>query len=290
MNVFITGITGTLGTALAKLHHSRGDRIWGCARDEARIVQWMIDNPRIATIFVGCASNVADRDDDQYRCLTQCDVLYHCAAMKHVDLCESNPGEAWRSNVILVDLIAGVCKDLKVRFVLASSDKACLPQGVYGATKLVAERIALRYSGAVARLGNLVGSSGSVFLKWQDAVRLNKPIEVTNLEMTRYLILVDDAAKFVADRCQPNLVTAPNMKAIRLGTLVDRMTTNVKVVGARPGETIHQWLFAPGDVIMSEHDRFIMECGRREWPSGMRSDTAHQWDTDELLKLAGLKL
>ena len=299
MNVYITGICGTLGTALAELHLGRGDRVWGCTRNDSRANEWVRSGlgrlgAAVATVFVGDAAALNDPRSDQSRAMIGCDVLYHCAAMKHVDVCESNPAAAWRNNVDLTWTVAAACETADVRFVLISSDKACLPRGVYGATKLVAERVALNAGGSVVRLGNLIGSSGSVFALWSDPAKGPVEIALTDPDMTRFFITVDAAARFIADRLEPGKLTIPRMRAVRMGAVADAMKGRpVRVVGPRPGETTHQWLIAPGDRATLDarySDRYVFGEDAMSWPDGLTSETADRWDVSELLQAAGVKI
>lgn len=263
MRVFITGMTGTLGTAIALLHKNRGDSVMGCARNEFKVCEWRYKqhakgDPKLQVLVCD-----AGRPElKQY--MDAADRVYHCAAMKHVDLCEQNPLEAWRQNV---ELTAKVCND---RTVFISSDKAAYPGGVYGCTKLTGERIALQTKSAVVRFGNLIGSSGSVLQLWRDA----KELTLTDPEMTRYFIDVKSAARFaVDDSLFGHIRTAVTMKAVRMGDLAAAYGKPVKITGPRPGETKHQWLIAPGETVNGE-----------VWSEGLKSSEALRWDAKELLK------
>lgn len=151
-------MTGTLGTAL--MRHHEGDAVFGCSRSEERARAWLADHGRAATLFLADAASLADPSSDVGRLLPTLDRVYHCAAMKHVDLCEANPVECHRQNVERTAVVSAACKLAGVPLVFVSSDKACLPEATYGASKLLAERVALREGAAVVRFGNLIGSSG----------------------------------------------------------------------------------------------------------------------------------
>lgn len=305
MRVFITGMTGSLGTALAKLHHSRGDTVWGCARDESRAVEWFQQHSEIATLYVTDAASLFCPHSDIGRLLPSMARLYHCAAMKHVDICERYPLEAVKQNVVLTADVAVACACAIVPMVFISSDKACLPQGVYGATKLLAERIVLSMDGldgSVVRLGNLIGSSGSVFSLWKQQLDEGKPIRLTDPTMTRYFIPVEEAARFVADKAVTGVVSIPDpLLSTRMGTVAGYLQISAKpsgpaslpleIVGRRPGETRDQWLVAPGEsVIKSKHNGALMLSGTHVTQVGMCSLTAPRWDTNDLLKAAGIFL
>lgn len=274
MRVFITGITGTLGTALARLHAGRGDYVVGCARNETNVVAWnrAAEAERLSMLAViGCASGFDDLTSEGRELAAGVDRVYHCAALKHVDVCERQPMEAFRQNVLLARCVAVTCKEIGVPLVHASTDKACYPAGVYGATKLIGERVVRDEGGAVVRFGNLIGSSGSVFAAWAAAARSREPIRVTDPNMTRYFMSVARAAEFLSgDSPKPGeVVTPPDLRAVRLGDVADRIADRfgvpVNVIGPRPGEDTHQWLTPT-----------------------QRSDSGPTWDVDELLTAAGI--
>jgi FlaA1/EpsC-like NDP-sugar epimerase len=300
VRVFITGLTGTLGTALARLHKERGDDVWGCARNESRAVEWLRENKGVATLFCCDASSLVKAKTDPYKLLPSMDRLYHLAAMKHVDLCEANPWEAYDQNVCLTAQVVWACSTAKVPLVFASSDKACMPTGVYGATKLLGEKIVLREGGAVVRLGNLIGSSGSVFRLWKDALGRGERIRLTNAPMTRYFVPVRKAAEFVADMALPGKLVVPEpMKSAVMGDIAHRVAAlggspgekGIVVTGPRPGETMHQWVVAPGDRGYCEKNVRIVLCDDDlgKFPFGESSEKADRWDVDELLREAGVE-
>lgn len=258
MRVFITGMAGTLGTALAIEHHERGDEVIGCSRNELNCLKWTAANTGVGKLLTTDAFMLGRLD------WSGVDRLYHCAAVKHIDVCETQPLEALRQNVELTYVVVDACVKRGVNIVLASTDKACRPDSVYGATKLAAERIVLNAGGTVVRLGNLIGSSGSVFQTWRQQIGQGQQITVTDPDMTRWFITVKQAARFMS---QDNVgrVWPVQMKAARMGDVVGVMTDNVKVIGLRPGETLHQWI--------SE------DCS---------SEYAKRWDAIELLREAGI--
>lgn len=288
MRVFVTGITGTLGAALCDLHLSQGDQVFGCARNESKSVDWLSKFGKRATLFLGNYVGLTDPKTDMHRTLATCDRLYHAAAIKHVDIAEANPDEAFKQNVVGTNALALTCQQLGVPFVFISSDKACLPQSVYGATKLMGETIAVRRGGAAVRLGNLVGSSGSVFELWKRQYSAGKAIRLTDPEMTRYFIPVAEAAQFCASHAQFGKVVVPaNMKAARMGEVAEKVNDEIEVVGRRPGETRHQWIVAPGDLVTFRGDTAIIGEGYALL-DGANSETAPRWDVDELLETAGV--
>jgi FlaA1/EpsC-like NDP-sugar epimerase len=292
MNIFITGLTGTLGTALAKLHHSRGDKVYGCARSEARAVAWLGEQRTLpATLLLGDAAQLAMPSTEMGRLLPSMDRVYHCAAMKHVDLCEQYPYEALLQNVDLTQTVAVACRQLKIGLVVVSSDKACLPQSVYGATKLLAEKIAVREGAAVVRLGNLIGSSGSVFQHWMGTIQgETRPLKITDGKMTRYFIGTKKAAEFIADGHIAGSVVIPDpLLAVHMGELCNDICRHfnhkpgVVGIGARAGECTHQWLVAPDEPFIQCSDKLILCGDGLAYHPGKCSATADRWKFKDIL-------
>lgn len=292
MKVFITGITGTIGTALARLHHEQGDEVVGIARSESKIVQWLRDNPGIAQVFSMDVFDLNTMSGKQYCHLASSDRCYHLAALKHVDLCERQIDEACHQNINRTGILSCVCVLEHVPFILISSDKACMPENVYGATKFIAEREVLSKGGAVVRLGNIIGSSGSVFQLWKEAAEKKQPILLTDPMMTRFFIPVQEAAHFLITEPISGKIIAPRMKGICMGKVATRICerypgSSIQIIGSRPGETRHQWVFPPNSSIKQElGGRLILEPG---WtPTNVVSNGPFEWNVDELLKVAGV--
>ncbi len=275
MNIFITGITGSLGTALARWHWDRGDRnIFGCARNEKNIAECRSKYPWGQGIFCLDAKRLTpDRRIDR---------LYHCAAMKHIEHCERFPYEAAIQNIQVTKVVIEACRLAQCATIFPSTDKVCLPNSVYGATKLIAEKMVVDAGYAVVRFGNLIGSSGSVFSKWQLAAERKEPIELTDPEMTRFFLPLQEAARIMATKGVPGYVVVPAMKAICMGDLADLWPSPVKIIGLRPGERLHEWAITPGEKAERLGDVFVIANGD---PSpGYSSEKALQWKKWDITK------
>jgi len=186
--------------------------------------------------------------------------IIHLAAMKHIDLCESNPAEAIGTNVYatenMLDMFEGDT------FISMSTDKAVDVTGCYGATKLLLEKLtidrALKYPGngkryMVVRSGNIFGSTGSVIPKWIQQIRQYNEITITDPQMTRFFIHVADLSSFIIytieQGCSGN-VYIPDQATIRLHDLAKEVVylygnkdTKIRVTGLRSGEKLHERLF-----------------------------------------------
>lgn len=308
MNVFITGITGTIGTALASYYHSIKWHVWGCCRSERGYVGWAETNGHLANVIISDAIDMADPYTELRKAMPCCtDLVIHCAAMKHVEICERYPSAAMYNNVDVTTAVTEYCDATGTDMVLVSSDKACLPQSVYGATKLLAEKIVLQAGYSVVRLGNVIGSSGSVFHKWHQAIKEGCPISLTDPSMTRYFIPVEEAASFIANYRYDDYISIPRMKYAMMGLVagylgnrfwlgdkgLDKQDNGIRIIGRRPGESQHQWLVAPGDKISIREDSILISNDGGMYSTGICSGSSESsingtWDTEELLRAASI--
>ncbi len=195
-----------------------------------------------------------------------CDYVFHAAALKHVDFCETNPYEAISTNIIgTQNVIDSAMKHRVKRFVLISTDKAVNPVSTMGATKLLAEKLVIRASKqtdktifSAVRFGNVIGSRGSVILLFEKQVRAGRPLTVTDPTMTRFIMATSQAAMLVlrsSTVALPGEIFVLKMKTVRIGDLAeasriffakalgkDPASIEVKTVGSRPGEKMHEEL------------------------------------------------
>jgi UDP-N-acetylglucosamine 4,6-dehydratase len=181
------------------------------------------------------------------------DTVVHAAALKHVDWCERHPDEAIKTNVLgsmhVIDaaLMAGVSRVLAI-----SSDKACVPFCLYGATKLAMERLVVAknpHAGprlSCVRYGNILGSSGSVVQIWREQAAKGQPLTVTDPEMTRFFSRLPEVVRFVSEaltHMEGGEVFVPKLRASRIGEVARALTDQpLAVVGLRPGEKRHESL------------------------------------------------
>lgn len=211
------------------------------------------------------------RDQDRLElAIENIDVVFHAAAFKHVTLNEYNPFETVQTNVQGTQNLIQAALDEEVdAFVGISTDKASNPISVMGATKLLSERLIIAantYKGrrdtrfGCVRFGNVLGSSGSVVPVFLNQIREGGPVTVTDPEMTRFIMPIDEAASLVLeahDRMTSGEIFVLKMPAFRVGTLAEAMieeyaprlgfrseTIEVEIIGARPGERVHEKLIS----------------------------------------------
>jgi UDP-N-acetylglucosamine 4,6-dehydratase len=183
-------------------------------------------------------------------------VVFHCAALKHVDTLEINPEESIKTNVIGTMNVADAAIAEKVRYVVFSStDKAVFPVNAYGMSKGLSEKILLRRNRtqtttqfSVFRWGNVVGSRGSVIPMFAQTLQTQGKAFITHPEMTRFWIRIEDAVRFMIARYRSaDGVMIPPMKAARVTDVVASVIrvlrlkeAKIEMVGVRPGEKIHE--------------------------------------------------
>ena len=257
--VLVVGGTGSFGTAFSRRCLASGVKtVIAFARDEHKHEQLMrVVNDARLRCFVG---DVRDRDRLEMA-MRGVDIVVHAAAMKIVPMCERDPIEAIRTNVIgTANIIESSLACSVQHVVVISTDKAVHPANLYGATKLCAERLfvaANAYSGpkfSAVRYGNVVGSAGSVVPLWTKQAREGGPITITHKQMTRFLISMRSACDLVfyaLSRDVGGNTYVPVLPSIRIADLAGAIwrkhcagIPTTKITGIRPGEKLHELLIS----------------------------------------------
>lgn len=259
--ILITGGTGSFGHAFVKttLERFNPKKLIIFSRDEMK--QWEMakkysDDHRVR-FFIG---DVRDKDR-LARATSGVDVVIHAAATKIVPTAEYNPFEAIKTNIIGAMNVVDVCIDNQVSKVVAlSTDKASSPINLYGATKLVSDKLFVagnNYTGSgptrfsVVRYGNVMGSRGSVipfFLSQSGTGRL----PITDPDMTRFMITLEQGVDLVwkaLDDMRGGEIYVkkiPSMRVVDIASVIDPKALH-EVVGVRPGEKIHEQMIGPED-------------------------------------------
>ncbi len=280
VNILVTGGTGSFGQAfISRLFAAhKPARVVVFSRDELKQyeMQQKFNQPELR-YFIG---DVRDRERLD-RALRGVDVVIHAAALKQVPAAEYNPIECIKTNVIGAENIINACLDQRVKKVIAlSTDKAVNPVNLYGATKLCSDKLfvaANHLAGAggtrfaVVRYGNVLGSRGSVVPFFQQC-RTKGRIPITDPNMTRFWIRLDDGAAFVG-RCL-DLITGgeifvPKIPSMRIVDLAEAIAPGCEqdIVGIRPGEKVHELLITRDDarLTLEFDDYFIIKPGIHMW-------------------------
>jgi UDP-N-acetylglucosamine 4,6-dehydratase len=241
--------------------------------------------------------------------LRNVDVVIHAAALKQVPAAEYNPSECIHTNVLGAENVVWACLTNRVKQVVAlSTDKACNPINLYGATKLASDKtfvaannlsgdIGTRFS--VVRYGNVVGSRGSVAPLFQRLIaRGATELPITDTRMTRFWITLNEGVDFVLSslgEMHGGEIFVPKIPSMKMTELAAAMAPNlpIKVVGIRPGEKLHEMMISADDARTSVDmgDRYAIEPAfveyRREPLAGTKlvenfsyaSDTNDDWLT-----------
>ncbi len=262
--ILITGGTGSFGHKFTEvlLRDYKPKKIIILSRDEFKQYQMakkFSDLKYPIRYFLG---DIRDKDR-LFRAFEGVDYVVHAAALKQVPALEYNPTEAVKTNVVGADNIVDAAIDAGVKKVIAlSTDKAVNPINLYGASKLVAEKIfiaANAYAGgrvkfAVVRYGNVVGSRGSViplFLKLK--AEGAREIPITDARMTRFWITLEQGVDLVLKALEESeggevfVPRIPSMKIVDVATAINP-GCRFKIVGIRPGEKIHEILISEDEL------------------------------------------
>ena len=313
LTVLITGGTGSFGKKFVEImletYHPKKLIIF--SRDELKQHEMRtssFDHPSLR-YFIG---DVRDRER-LYRALVGVDLVVHAAALKQVPACEYNPFEAVKTNVLGAQNVIDAAIDTGVCRVLAlSTDKAVNPINLYGATKLVAEKLFVQgnsYSGtkgtrfSCVRYGNVVGSRGSVIPLFEKQ-RASGRVTVTDERMTRFWITLEQGVRFVI-RCieemQGGEVFVPKIPSMRIMDLAKTVAPSCEIefVGIRPGEKLHEVLISRDEsrYTLELEDMFVIQPVHPWWrqaswsqgkplPDGFKyaSDKNDRWLTVEELR------
>ena len=315
--VLITGGTGSFGRKFAEtiLKHGNPLKIVIFSRDELKQHEMRVSGFTHSCVryFIG---DVRDRNRLQ-RAMQGVDVVVHAAALKQVPACEYNPIEAVATNIEGARNVIEAVLDCGVeRLIALSTDKAVNPINIYGATKLVAEKLfvqanAYRGEGSTrfscVRYGNVVGSRGSVIPLFQQQ-RESGRVTVTDPRMTRFWITLDQGVCFVISCIEPMYggeVFVPKIPSMNMEHLAAAIAPNCEIdeIGIRPGEKLHEVLISEDEARQGIEfdDHFVIQPTHPWWkvenwsegnelPSGFlySSDTNRDWlDADQLRALLG---
>ena len=312
--ILVTGGSGSIGIAIVKkLIDCKPKAIRILTNDENSIFECkkiLGENP----IFTYVIGDIREKDR-MLMAMRNIDIVFHAAAMKHVDICEENPFDAVKTNVLGTSnvLEAALIENVS-KFILISTDKATSPTSTLGASKLLAERLtknASSYRGvgkttfAIVRFGNVIGSRGSVFQIFLNQIMHKKPLIVTDEKMTRFIMSLSDAADLIlkvthiAKDREIFILKMPSVKILDLakGMLSvfkkrnsEKIQSKIKISNSRHGERLREYL------ITEEENHFCQDIGdmykigekigvKTIHSSNFNSETAKKTSTKELEKI-----
>ena len=311
--ILVTGGTGSFGRRFIEtvLERARPRKLIVYSRDELKQSEMQIDlmerfGPERMTAMRFFLGDVRDRERLTLA-FRGVDIVIHAAALKQVPAAEYNPSECIHTNVLGAENVVRACLANRIQQVIAlSTDKACNPINLYGATKLASDKtfvaannlsgdIGTRFS--VVRYGNVVGSRGSVAPFFQRLMaRGATELPITDPRMTRFLITLGEGVDFVLsslDVMHGGEIFVPKIPSMRITEMAAAMAPELgtKVVGIRPGEKLHEMMISADDARTTvdlgdryaiepafvEYTREALAGGRLEESFSYVSDTNPDW-------------
>lgn len=266
--ILITGGTGSFGSYFLKkiLYHYKPKKIVCFSRDELK--QYQLKNQIDKKYLKKVRFLIGDiRDKDRVEFATkEIDVIIHAAALKQVDTAEYNPTEFIKTNVLgSENIVYAAIKNNVKKIVALSTDKACSPVNLYGATKLLADKLfvsaneikgnSCKSEFSVLRYGNVMGSRGSVVPLFKELKEKGEIFKLTDLKMTRFSITLEEASEYCLKSLSMMIggeLFVPKTPSYRLKDLVkafDYDYKKIKKIGLRPGEKIHEDLISSSDAL-----------------------------------------
>ena len=274
--VMITGAGGSIGSELARQIASFEPKVlllYERHENSLYNIHKELDDKKYPFSIIPLIGDITDAQRlsavlERYRP----QILFHAAAHKHVPLVEANPVEAVKNNCIGTRIVAEAASLYGVeQFVHISTDKAVNPSSVMGATKRVAELViqdiarTSRTRFLLVRFGNVLGSSGSVLLRFQEQIRSGGPVTVTHPEIRRYFMLIPEAVQlvlqaatigeqghtYILDMGEQIKVLDIARSLIRLSGLVPGRDVPIRFVGLRPGEKLYEELVGEGEIAVN---------------------------------------
>jgi len=249
--ILVTGGAGSIGAHLVKKildYPVKSVRVLDIDEHALFRLNRDVNNSRFRPLL----GNILDKDRVEMAG-NDVDIIFHLAAIKNIEISEFNPIETIDANVIgTVNMIKMAMKNKPKKFLNISTDKSVASSTLYGATKLLGEKLT-SWAGihliptkfATVRFGNVEESRGNVFEVWNDEFRKNKPLSITHPSMERYFFHVNEAVDFILS-CLPLIssgeIFVPKMKMYKISKLANMITKNHKIIGLRKGEKLKEIL------------------------------------------------
>ena len=301
--VLITGAGGSIGSELARQLLSGGaERLYLFGHGENSICQIYRELRLLQAEGVGEKATIVpiigDMRDAEYVDYiikqTHCDVLFHCAAYKHVPMMEENQVAAIENNVFgTKNLLDAALKYNVSRFVLISTDKAVAPVSVYGVSKMLCEKLVLDYAKKArsnenktsafmfVRFANVLGSRGSILPLFQNQIKTGGPLTITDERMVRFFMTIPEACSLVLQTggvgqngCSYLLDMGDPIKIIDLAKQIIKFSglepykdIDIKIVGARKGERLIEPLWLKDENPTPTKYKKLLQLDNKEYDS-----------------------
>ena len=270
--IFLTGGTGSFGKAFVKnILKYKIKKLIIFSRDESK--QWDMKNEfKDSEKIKFCIGDIRDKNRLYSSINEDVDYVIHAAATKIVPTAETNPEECVKTNVLGTINLIQVCKEKKIKRVIGlSTDKACNPVNLYGATKLAADKLMISANEfkksnnsifSVVRYGNVLGSRGSVIPFFKKMQQTKNYIPITDKRMTRFIISLNEAVNFVLLTLNEMkggeifVKKIPSMNILNIANSI-KINPKIKYIGIRPGEKLHETMISYDDSLYTyEFDKY----------------------------------
>tara|TARA_B110000967_G_C18901223_1_gene575304 strand:+ start:1818 stop:2795 length:978 start_codon:yes stop_codon:yes gene_type:complete len=303
--IFITGASGTVGMAFIKEYYNLYD-IYSYSRNEKSQVALKREFPNVE-IIIGSIEDIHTLD-----CAIaniDIDIMIHAAALKHVDTAEKQPSQAIKINLLGTINVLEICQKYNIKKVIGiSTDKACSPDNIYGMSKYLMEKLFEEYRSpnlntVCCRFGNVAWSNGSVLPFWLNVKESNKPLPITDINMTRLIFTSQDAARLInksiilTDDLDSFFILSKKMKACKMVDLAGLISDETTIIGLRPGEILSEDLISSKEVkyayqLIDDKAEYIVIIKNNEsnllgekLTSPVNSITAEKMDKEEMIML-----
>ncbi len=275
-NILITGGTGSFGKKFVQtiLKKYKPNKIVIFSRDELKQFEMAQKyNHTCMRYFIGDVRDLPRLE----KAMNGIDFVVHAAALKHVPIAEYNPMECIKTNVMGAQNVIDACISNNVSYTIAlSTDKAASPANLYGASKLVSDKLFVAANNltgshkikfSVVRYGNVLGSRGSVIPFFKNLIADGATsLPITEPEMTRFWITLQEGVDFVLTnfkRMQGGEIFVPKIPSMKMTEMAKAIAPNLEqeVIGIRPGEKLHEVMCPLDDshLTLEFHDHFVIK-------------------------------
>jgi len=265
--VLITGGAGSIGSSLTKIlldYSVKSIRVFDNNEHALFKLSHSLNNSRIQPLL----GDILNKDRMELAVLDT-DIIIHTAALKNIEITEYNPIEAIDVNVNgTINLIKSIIKNKPKIFINISTDKVAESSTLYGTTKQLGERLT-NWAGphihttkfASVRLGNIIETRGNVFEVWDEQLKNNLPLSITDPKMKRYFFHMDEAVDFIL-QCMLHVnkgeIFVPKMKLYTIADLASKISKNHKIIGSRQGEKLQE-------ILITEEEKNISKEKENMW-------------------------
>ena len=259
--ILITGGAGSIGSSLTKTllnYPVKSIRVFDNNEHALFKLSHSLDDSRVQPLL----GDILNKDSMDLAVLDT-DIIIHTAALKNIEITEYNPIETIDVNVNgTINLIKSVIKNKPKIFINISTDKVAESSTLYGTTKQLGERLT-NWAGphihttkfATVRLGNIIETRGNVFEVWNEQLKNNLPLTITDSKMKRYFFHMDEAVDFIL-QCMLHVnkgeIFVPKMKLYTITDLALKISKNHKIIGPRQGEKLQEILITEEEKSLSK--------------------------------------